>query len=88
MKKSKEKQQQPNKANKLIKLSSLAKATGLSKQTIQYYLMLGLMKEAERTPGGHRLFDETSIERAKLINKLNKTGYSLRDIRELFLKNK
>ncbi len=72
----------------LMKLSALVKASGLSRQTIQYYLMLGLMKESARTPGGHRLFDKSAVERAKLINKLNKTGYSLRDIRELFLKNK
>jgi len=74
--------------DELIKLSALIKASGLSRQTIQYYLMLGLMKESARTDGGHRLFDKSAIERAKLINKLNKTGYSLRDIRELFLKDK
>ncbi len=80
--------EQTNQNSELIKLSALAKQTGLSRQTIQYYLMLGLMKESSRTPGGHRLFDKSAIERAKLIHKLNKTGYSLRDIRELFLKDK
>jgi len=47
--------------------------------------MVGLLEPTEVTPTGRRLFDEKSIERIKLIKKLNKSGYPLRAIRELFL---
>ena len=55
---------------------------------LQYYLMLDLIKESDRTQGGHRLFSSDLIERVKLIRRLNSSGYTLRDIREMFLKDK
>ena len=74
--------------DKLLKVSGLAKATGLSKQTIHYYLMLGLITESARSAGGHRLFDQRVVDRVKVIHQANQSGYALRDIREVFLKNK
>jgi DNA-binding transcriptional MerR regulator len=71
---------------KLFKLSELARLTDTTRQTIQYYLMLELIKENQRTVGGQRLFDKSHVQKVKLIRKLNQSGYSLRDIRELFLK--
>lgn len=47
--------------------------------------MVGLLEPTEVTPTGRRLFDQKSIERIKLIKKLNESGYPLRAIRELFL---
>jgi MerR family Zn(II)-responsive transcriptional regulator of zntA len=73
---------------KLMRLSELARICGLTKQTIQYYLLLGLLKETKRTDGGQRLFDADTIQRVKLIHKLNQTGYTLRDIRDTFLRKR
>lgn len=50
--------------------------------------MVGLLEPAEVTPTGRRLFDQKCIDRIKLIKKLNESGYSLRDIRELFLEGR
>jgi DNA-binding transcriptional MerR regulator len=47
--------------------------------------MLGLVKPAAKSPAGQRLFDKEAIDRIKLIRKLNRSGYTLRDIREIFL---
>ena len=47
--------------------------------------MLGLLEPTETTETGRRLFDDKAIKRIKLIKKLNKSGYPLRAIRELFL---
>ena len=69
-------------------IGSAAKKAGISRQTLQYYLMLGLLEPTEITPTGRRLFGEKSIERIKLIKKLNDSGYPLRAIRELFLEGK
>ena len=47
-----------------------------------------LLEPTEITPTGRRMFDEKIIERIKLIKKLNKSGYPLRAIRELFLEGR
>ncbi|MFA5553212.1 MAG: helix-turn-helix domain-containing protein [Phycisphaerae bacterium] len=65
-----------------------AKKAGVSRQSVQYYLMLGLLEPTETTSTGRRLFDDKAIERIKLIKKLNQSGYPLRAIRELFLKGR
>ena len=70
---------------KLVPIGTAAKKAGVSRQSLQYYLMVGLLEPTEITPTGRRLFDEKCIERIKLIKKLNKSGYPLRAIRELFM---
>ena len=74
--------------NTLIPIGSAAKKAGISRQSLQYYLMVGLLEPSEITPTGRRLFDERAVERIKLIKRLNKSGYPLRAIRELFLEGR
>ena len=72
----------------LIPIGAAAKKAGVSRQSLQYYLMVGLLEPTEVTPTRRRLFDEKSIERIKLIKRLNDSGYPLRAIRELFLEGR
>ncbi len=72
----------------LIPIGKAAKKAGISRQSLQYYLMIGLLEPTEITPTGRRLFDEKIIERIRLIKKLNDSGYPLRAIRELFLEGR
>ncbi len=72
----------------LMPIGAAAKKAGISRQSLQYYLMVGLLEPTEVTPTGRRMFDEKIIERIKLIKKLNKSGYPLRAIRELFLEGR
>jgi len=74
--------------DKLVPIGAAAKKAGISRQSLQYYLMVGLLKPTEITPTGRRLFDEKSVGRIKLIKKLNDSGYPLRAIRELFLQGR
>jgi len=71
--------------HKMISIGPAAKKAGISRQSLQYYLMLGLLEPKEVTDTGRRLFDEKNVERIKLIKRLNDSGYPLRAIRELFL---
>jgi DNA-binding transcriptional MerR regulator len=73
---------------KLIPIGAAAKKAGISRQSLQYYIMVGLLEPTEVTSTNRRLFDDKSIERIKLIKKLNKSGYPLRAIRELFLEGR
>ena len=75
-----------NQKGSLIRISQAAERAGVSKQTLQYYLMVGLLEATERTDGGQQYFDEKSVERIRLIKSLNDSGYPLREIREIFMR--
>jgi DNA-binding transcriptional MerR regulator len=77
-----------DKRKELVPIGAAAKKAGVSRQSLQYYLMVGLLEPTEITPTGRRLFDEKSIGRIKLIKRLNESGYPLRAIRELFLEGR
>jgi len=74
--------------SKLDPIGTAAKKAGVSRQSLQYYLMVGLLEPTEITPTGRRMFDQKCIERIKIIKKLNKSGYPLRAIRELFMEGR
>lgn len=71
----------------LLPISQAAEKAGVSKQSLQYYLMVGLIEPTSRSGGGRQFFDEKVVERIKLIKKLNTSGYPLREIRDIFLNN-
>jgi MerR family mercuric resistance operon transcriptional regulator len=72
----------------LMRISQAAEAAGVSPQTIEYYLMLGLI-EPIRQPGKRgRFFDESHVKRIRLVRQLNESGYTLRSIRETYLRQK
>jgi len=71
-----------------LKISTVAERAGVSKQTVEYYLMLGLLKCKRAPKTGRRIFTEDHIRRIALIRQLNQSGYTLRQIREIWLKNK
>ncbi len=69
-------------------IGAAAKKAGISRQSLQYYLMVGLLEPTKVTPTGRRMFNEKSVKRIKLIRKLSDSGYPLRAIRELFLEGR
>ena len=75
-----------SKAQELYKAGELSRRTGLSRQALHQYALLGLLTPVEMTKGGQRLFAANAVERVELIRKLCACGYTLRDIREIFLK--
>lgn len=69
----------------LVQIGKAAQKAGVSRQSLQYYLMLGLLEPTHTSDTGRRLFDEKAVEKIKLIKNLNKSGYPLRAIRDLFM---
>ena len=69
----------------LIKVGELARRTGLTRQALHLYVQVGLLKPAGMSAGGHRLFSPEAVERVELIRKLCASGYSLKDVRDIFL---
>ena len=58
---------------KLYRIGELVSYTPFSRQTIHNYTIMGLIREAKWTEGGHRLYDETVFERLSEIMRLRKT---------------
>ncbi|MFP4106389.1 MAG: MerR family transcriptional regulator [Phycisphaerae bacterium] len=75
-------------AKDLMRLGEASRTSGVSKQAIEYYIMLGLIDPIRGEDGRSRWFNRRLVRRIKLIRKLNRTGYTLRDIREIFLRRK
>ncbi len=58
---------------KLYRIGELVRNTPLSRQTIHNYTIMGLIREAQWTEGGHRLYDESVFERLSQISELKKS---------------
>jgi len=67
---------------KRYKVGEIMRHTGLSRQTIHNYTMLGLIHPVERTESGHRLYDESVFDRIRRIELL-KIHRTLNEIREM-----
>ena len=71
----------------LMRISAAAVAAGVSKQTVEYYILIGLVRPIRRGGRG-RFFDDALVARIRLIRRLNESGYTLRAIRETYLRDR
>jgi DNA-binding transcriptional MerR regulator len=67
---------------KLFRIGEVMRYSGLSRQTVHNYTLLGLIREVDRTQGGHRLYGEDVFERIQLIEDLKKSK-TLKEIRRI-----
>lgn len=58
---------------KRYRIGELVRYSPFSRQTIHNYTIMGLIREAEWTQGGHRLYDESVFDRLARIIELRKT---------------
>lgn len=70
---------------KLFKIGEVMRYTGLSRQTLHNYTMMGLIHEAERTDSGHRLYGEEVFGLLEKIEML-KRHRTLREVKEILEK--
>ncbi len=66
-----------------LRISQLAKATGVAPDTIRYYERLGIITPPRRTPAGYRLYGPAEVERLAFIKGAQSVGLRLRDVGEL-----
>ena len=67
---------------KLYRIGEVVRYSGFSRQTIHNYTTMGLIRERERTEGGHRMYGEEVFRALALIRSLKDTK-TLGEIREL-----
>ncbi|WP_394915875.1 MerR family transcriptional regulator [uncultured Robinsoniella sp.] len=63
-------------------ISQIAKLTGVSIRTLQYYDEIGLLKPSEVTLSGYRLYDDEALERLQQILFFKEMDFKLREIKE------
>ena len=67
---------------KRFRIGEVARFSGLSRQTVHNYTIMGLINEHEWTEGGHRLYDESVFYTLARIDRLKDTR-TLREIRSI-----
>jgi len=65
----------------LLKIGSLAKASGENNSTIRHWTKEGLLEVAETTESGYQLYAADMIQRVEQINTLKKQRYTLNEIK-------
>jgi DNA-binding transcriptional MerR regulator len=68
---------------KLYRIGEVMEHSGLSRQTLNFYATMGLIRERQRTAGGHRLFAPTVFADLERVRAKQKKGYTLQQIREM-----
>lgn len=64
-------------------ISEMSARTGVSAKTLRYYDALGLLKPAQVTEAGYRLYDESSLERLQMIRLFREMEFPLKTIGEI-----
>lgn len=67
----------------MLKIGDVASEAGVNVQTLRYYERLELLRKADRTEGGFRLYSPDAIRRVRFIKKAQALGFSLDEIRDL-----
>ena len=68
-----------------LTIGKIAKASGLSIETIRYYEREGILPEPGRTEAGYRIYPESSIARLRFVRRAKRLGFTLAEIRNLLM---
>ncbi|WP_395372937.1 MerR family transcriptional regulator [Marinicella sp. W31] len=66
-----------------MKISELAKATGISTRTLRWYESKGLLIPSSRSDAGHRQYNKQALQRLQMILSLKALGLSLSEISDM-----
>ncbi|MEV7214085.1 MerR family transcriptional regulator [Kitasatospora cineracea] len=66
-----------------LRTGEVAEAAGVNAQTLRYYERRGLLPEPDRSPGGHRLYDEKAVTVLRVIKAAQRLGFTLEEVAEL-----
>jgi DNA-binding transcriptional MerR regulator len=65
-----------------LKVSELARRTGLTVRTLHHYDEIGLLKPSLRTEAGYRLYTAADVARLQQVLSLRQLGLSLEEVRD------
>ena len=67
----------------MMTVNEVSKLTGVSIRTLQFYDKIGLLKPAEYTESGYRLYDDAALEKLQQILLFRELEFPLKDIKEI-----
>ena len=71
--------------NGSLQIGEIAALADVSVDTVRYYEKLKLLPTAARTNSGYRVFSVETAERIKFIKQAQEMGFSLEEIKQLFV---
>lgn len=66
-----------------LRINDAAQAAGVNRETLRYYERRGLLAQPERSPGGHRLYDEQTVQTLRIIKAAQRLGFTLDEVADL-----
>jgi DNA-binding transcriptional MerR regulator len=66
-----------------LRAGQLAQAAGVNRETLRYYERRGLLERPDRSPGGHRLYDERAVATLRVIKAAQRLGFTLDEVADL-----
>jgi DNA-binding transcriptional MerR regulator len=65
-----------------VRVGEVAERAGVNVETLRYYERLGLLPAPERTPSGHRRYDDETVRFLGAIKEAQAVGFTLAEIAE------
>src|SRR5215813_12940324 len=65
-----------------MRVGEVAERAGVNVETLRYYERRGLLPQPERTPSGHRRYDEEAVRFLRAIKEAQAVGFTLAEIAE------
>jgi DNA-binding transcriptional MerR regulator len=69
--------------SKVLRSGTLAKATGVSPDTIRHYEKIGVLPRASRTESGYRVYPQSAVERVLVVRRALRIGFTLAELAEV-----
>lgn len=66
-----------------LRSGALAKAAGVSPDTVRYYERIGVLPRAVRTSSGYRVYPQNTVERVLVVQRALRIGFSLAELAEV-----
>src|SRR5262249_49848301 len=66
-----------------LRSGSLAKATGVSADTIRHYERIGVLPKAARTDSGYRMYPHSAVERVLVVQRALRIGFTLAELADV-----
>ncbi len=66
-----------------LRSGDVAAAAGVNLQTLRYYERRGLLKEPDRSLGGHRLYQPETVTVLRVIKSAQRLGFTLDEVADL-----
>lgn len=68
---------------KIMNISTAAKASGVSAKMIRYYEQIALIPRTHRNSSGYRTYSDSDVHRLRFIRRARELGFSIAEIQEL-----